>query len=289
MIIDSHAHYAHPKFQGEFPYLCETDREYAVARSDREGLFAEMRANGIAHIIEPSIGFDAIERQIELAKDNCEYVSLVLGVHPTRCTRISYGKRKELKRYAENHNIIAIGETGLDYHQPRKEQRRFKQKLWFKYQIRLADKLGLPLVLHVRDAHADALRILKRNINRLRGGVAHCFTGNTALAEEYISLGCVIGVGGKLLCDNETGRELCDTVKNIPLSSIVVETDAPLVFPDMRDDICGRNQKRKLCNSSLILPSVIRKIAELRCEDEALVEKAIYENTLRAFGISERT
>lgn len=286
MIIDSHAHYAHPKYDGEFPYLCETDGEYAVARADREGLFAEMSKKGITHFIEPSIGYDAIEKQIELVKNRREYISLVLGVHPTRCTRISYGKRKGLKRYAEENAPIAIGETGLDYHQPRREQHRLRQKLWFVYQIKLADKLCLPLVLHVRDADGDALKILKRYINRLRGGVAHCFTGNAELANEYISLGFAIGIGGKLLCDNETGRELCEAVKSIPLSSIVVETDAPLVFPDTRDDLCGRNQRRRLCNSSLILPSVIRKIAALRGEDAKAVEAAIYENTVRAFGLS---
>jgi TatD DNase family protein len=288
MIIDSHAHYAHPKYSGEFPYLCEIDGEYAVARSDREELFSEMHKQGIVHVIEPSIGFDAIENQIELVEKHREYMSLVLGVHPTRCTRISYGKRKELKRYAENHNIAAVGETGLDYHQPRKEQHRFRQKRWFVYQIKLADKLRMPLVLHVRDAYGDALKILKKYSKKLHGGVAHCFTGNATIAEEYISLGYAIGIGGKLLCDNEIGRELCETVKRIPLSSILVETDAPLVFPDLRDDLCGSNQKRKLCNSSLILPSVIRKIAELRHEDEDKVEKAIYENTLRVFALPER-
>ena len=289
MIIDSHAHYAHPKFTGEFTYLFETSGEYAIARTDREGLFAEMREKGIARFIEPSIGFEAIEAQIELVNEHSEYMSLVLGVHPTRCTRISYGKRKELKRYAEGCSPLAIGETGLDYHQPRKEQHRIKQKRWFVYQIKLADKLGLPIVLHVRDADADAIRMLKRYKRRLHGGVAHCFTGNAQLAMEYIDLGYVIGIGGKLLCDNEMGRELCETVKSIPLSSIVVETDAPLVLPDIRDDICSKKQKRKLCNSSLILPSVVRKIAELRGEEAEAVEKAIYENTLRAFGLSERT
>jgi TatD DNase family protein len=155
------------------------------------------------------------------------------------------------------------------------------------YQIKLADKLNLPLVLHVREADKDTARILRRNKKRLHGGVVHCFTGSTEDALEFISLGYAIGIGGKLLCDNETGRSLCETVKRIPLSSIVAETDAPLVFPDLREGICGTNQRKKLCNSSLILPSVIRRIAELRGEDAEYVEAEIYENTLRVFGLSE--
>ena len=103
---------------------------------------------------------------------------------------------------------------------------------------------------------------------------------------EFVSLGYAIGIGGKLLCDNETGRGLCETVKKLPLSAIVAETDAPLVFPDMKEGLCGTNQRKKLCNSSLILPSVIRRIASLRGEDAEKVEREIYENTLRAFGLT---
>ena len=286
MIIESHAHYAHPKYDKEFPYLCETDGEYAVARADREGLFAEMKKAGIVRVIEPSIGFDAIEKQIALAEEHRDYVSLALGVHPTRCIHVSFGKRKELKKYAEKYAPIAIGETGLDYHYDRKEQKRFLQKRWFNYQIKLAHKLELPLVLHVREANKDVIRILKRNKKRLHGGVAHCFTGSTEEALEFVSLGYAIGIGGKLLCDNETGRGLCETVKKLPLSAIVAETDAPLVFPDMKEGLCGTNQRKKLCNSSLILPSVIRRIASLRGENAEKVEREIYENTLRAFGLT---
>ena len=195
MIIDSHAHYAHPKYDREFPYLCEKDGEYAGARADREGLFAEMKRAGITQIIEPSIGFDAIEKQIALAESHKDYIKLVLGVHPTRCIHISLKKRKALKAYAEKYAPIAIGETGLDYHYDRKEQKRFLQKRWFNYQIKLAHKLELPLVLHVREADKDAVKILKRNKKRLHGGVAHCFTGGTEDAMEFISLGYAIGIG----------------------------------------------------------------------------------------------
>ena len=158
--------------------------------------------------------------------------------------------------------------------------------MWFVYQIKLAKKLELPLILHVRDADADALKILKKYRSQLTGGVAHCFSGDAELAEEYISLGFAVGIGGKLLCDDEKGRILSETVKNIPLSSIVVETDAPFVLPDISKVQCSRNQRRKLCNSSLILPQLVRRIAELRGEDCEYVEEAIFQNTVRVFSLT---
>ena len=285
MIIDSHAHYAHAKFEGEFSYLCERNGEYAAERVELSGLIDEMKNQGLVGAIEVSIGFYSIEKQMALASEHRGFLHTTVGVHPTRCINIDPRNRKKLREYAEKNAPVAIGETGLDYHYPRREQYRLRQKRWFIYQIKLADELGLPLVLHIRDAHGDALGLLRRNASRLHGGVAHCFTGDVELAEKYIALGFSLGIGGKLLCDDEVGRVLCETVKSVPLSSILVETDAPFVLPDTDGLECSKNQRKRLCNSSLILPSVIRKIAELRGETYDAVEDAIYRNTVRLFGL----
>ncbi|MBQ9117521.1 MAG: TatD family hydrolase [Clostridia bacterium] len=287
MIIDSHAHYAYPRFDAEIPYLCETDGKWDVRRAGREQLIKEMRESNIVGFIEPSIGFDAIPAQLETVKMHSEYMWAALGVHPTRCFSTAWANRKRVAEMAERENIIAIGETGLDYHYSRKEQHRLRQIMWFIYQIRLADRLRLPLVLHIRMADRDALRILRMNKKRLHGGVVHCFGGDSALAKQYETLGFAVGIGGKLLSDNEQGRALSDTVRNAPLSTLLVETDAPYVIPETRDIPCGANQRKKLCNSSFILPAVIRRIAELRGEPCEAVEKAIYENTVRVFGLKD--
>lgn len=286
MIIDSHAHYTHKRFDVEVPYLCAQDGEWAVRYADRETLFAEMQKNNIVGVIEPSIEFDGIEKQRKIASKHRAYMSTAFGVHPTRCVNTAWKNRKELKNYAEKADIIAIGETGLDYHLPRKKQHRLYQKRWFVYQLKLADHLKLPLILHTRDADKDALKILKKYKKRIHGGVVHCFTGDRLLAEKYITLGFVIGIGGKLLCDDEAGRILSDTVKHVPLSSILVETDAPFVFPDVSELAYSGNQRKKLCNSSLILPAVIRKIAELKEESYTTVENILYQNTLRVFNLN---
>ena len=285
MIIDSHAHYAHARYEGEFPYLCIGEDGYTVLRTDRKGLLSDMQKQGIVGVIEAGIGFDATQKQLDLASEQSGFMWATVGVHPTRCIHTAFKNRKKVREYAENNNPVAIGETGLDYHYQRRKQHRLRQKMWFVYQIKLADRFGLPLVLHIRAADRSALKILKRYRSKLHGGVAHCFTGNAALAEEYITLGFALGIGGKLLCDDAAGRELCGTVKRVPLSALLVETDAPFVMPDTGDLGCSRSQRKKLCNSSLILPKVIEKIADLRGEAYETVEQTIYQNTVRVFKL----
>ena len=293
MIIDSHAHYAYPKFQTEFLYLCEEGGNWTIRRGTCDELLAEMQKSGISGFIEPSIGFDAIERQMALVTANQTCMWAALGVHPTRCIHTPRKNRVGLRACVEQARadgapIVAIGETGLDYHYPRGQQHRLRQKQWFAYQIKLADHLKLPLVLHIRDADGDALRILRRYRSRLHGGVVHCFGGDLPTAEAYIGLGYALGIGGRLLWDDEEGRRLSETVRRVPLSALVVETDAPFVFPDIGDGIGGKNQRKKLCNTSLILPAVIRRIAALRDEPAETVEETVYQNTVRIFGLHKK-
>ena len=291
MIIDSHAHYAHRTFDAEFRYLYGKDGAYATDRTDREGLLEEMKRQDIVGVIEPSIAFDDVEKQISVVSAHAGFMWLALGVHPTRCSRAKWKNRKQILRLIRRESVIAVGETGLDYHlryESEKDKKRdvARQKRWFCYFIRLAHKKKLPLILHVRKADGDALRILKKYKRRLHGGVAHCFSGDLAAAEEYLSLGFSLGIGGKLLDDDEYGRTLCDVVRRAPLDRLLVETDAPFLYPQKGKDACpSESQKKKLLNSSLILPMVIRRIAELRGEPYASVERAVFCNTIRVFGL----
>ncbi len=294
MIIDSHAHYALKQYDAKSPCLYGQDGEYAVQYVDRDELFEQMKENGIVGVIEPSIAFDGIEKQLSTVSKHYDYMWTTIGVHPTRCIRTEWKNRKKVTEYAKTNRIIAIGETGLDYHHKQcDEKQRRLQKRWFIYQLKLAHRLKLPLVLHIRMADDDGLKLLKRYRKKLHGGVAHCFAGDYRVAKEYVALGLAIGIGGKLLNDDEEGLALCDAVKNVPLSALLVETDAPYVCPQSATDLyegmkeCGDvvNKKRWLCNSSLILPSVIQKIADLRGESRETIENAVYQNTLRIFDL----
>ncbi len=288
MIIDSHVHYAYPKYRGEFWYLYERDGAYAVGCTDLESLLAQMKESGIVGFVEPAIGFDDLAGQLALIKAHHDCMWGTVGVHPTRCIHTAWKNRREVEKLAGINRIVAIGETGLDYHYPRQKQHRLRQKRWFVWQIKLAHRLELPLVLHIREADRDALRILRRYKKYLHGGIVHCFAGDSHLAEQYVELGFVLGIGGKLLGQSAQTNALRDTVANVPLSCLVVETDAPFVLPDLSELACSEKKKRKLCNSSFILPALLREIASIRGEDVQTVEQTVYQNTVRVYGLTKQ-
>jgi TatD DNase family protein len=286
MIIDSHVHYSLRSYDAEaLPYLDYANDTLTLTRGDRAALLQTMKARGIALCIEPSTGFDRIEAQLALASEYHPYIRLALGVHPKRCASTPWSSRKQLRCYVLENDVVAIGETGLDYHLPPAQCHRLRQKMWFCYQLRLAHERKLPLILHVREADDDALRILTRYRRLLHGGVAHCFGGNTRCAQAYIDLGFAIGIGARLLQENDGGELLRQTVREIPLHAMLAETDAPYVLPPLPALFCSASQRKKLRNSSLILPAVIERIALLKGERTATVEQALYENTLRVFHL----
>ncbi len=286
MIIDSHTHYSHPMYTGEFPYVDDRDGQIALARGDREEMLDMLSRRGISLCIEPSIGLEGIEAQLALAAHHPGF-RIALGVHPKRCGHLSADDRAILRAYVLAHpETVAIGETGLDYHLPTEQLDKPCQQMWFSYQIDLAHERELPLILHVRMADGDALEILRKRRDRLHGGVAHCFGGDYRTAMEYIDLGFALGIGGRILHDDEIGRTLRDTVRNVPLTTLLAETDAPFILPELDGVSASGNQKKKARNTSLILPTVIGEIARVRGEPYETVEQAIYENTVRVFRLS---
>lgn len=287
-MIDTHVHLSHYKFRGSFPYLAFEDGKCVLKGDGRiDKLIDEMKSNDIDFVIEPAISIESCDTLLALSRKYSDFIYPAVGVHPTRTykyatasdeKKLSFSQMKKLKEIAKEPDIIAIGETGLDYHHDRKEQHRIRQKIWFIYQIHLAKKKTLPLILHIRNAHSDALHILKFFKKQLNGGVCHCYTGNYDTAKKYISLGFKIGIGASLLCGNE---ELEDAVRRIPAESIILETDSPYVKPP-HEDIPAKKM-RNARNTSLILPQVISKIAELRGIEADDVISFTSENTYDAF------
>lgn len=285
MIIDSHVHYSHKLYEGEFDYLDDWDGDFHISRADRRGMLEAMEQGGIALCIEPSTSLDKIEAQIAFVKAHAPYIRLALGVHPKKCTLSSWEDREKLHRYILDNQVVAIGETGLDYSLGPDETEKVQQKNWFCYQIGLAHERQLPLILHIRDAGREALEILWAHREQLCGGVAHCFHGDTRTAMAFVELGFTLGIGGKLLGQDAEGETLRETVKQVPLSAILVETDAPYIKPDISHLRNSRKQRSKVRNSSLILPAVIDTIAQLRKQPRETVEEAVFQNTLRVFGL----
>ena len=284
MIIDSHAHYNNGAYRKPFRYLAYGEDGYALREGDREQLFRELVEADIPYSIEPGVSLQSCGEVLELAAQYPGRIFPAVGVHPTRSIFEKWSDRHKLDAYANTPGVIAIGEIGLDYHHKREEQHRLMQYLWFLYQLNLAWKRKLPVILHVRDAHEDALRILRMHPARKLGGVIHCFYGSEEIAEQYLKLGYHIGIGGSVLQLEERAQDLWGAIPHIPLERILLETDAPFILPYCKDVIQPKLLRRAR-NTSLILPAVIRKIAELKGISADEVEQATTENTIRLFHL----
>lgn len=300
MLFDTHIHLSRPQYDQEFPYLDRRDGAFCTARGTREELIERMREAGIGFGIDPAIEITSQDGILALCERCPGFLYASVGVHPTRTfryavrdwkgkpseRRLSLWEMRKLEKYLDHPAVVAVGETGLDYHQPRREQHRLRQKLWFLWQLRLADQRGLPLILHIREADEDALRILKRHRKKLHGGVCHCFGGSPAAARSYTELGLKLGIGGALLAeDSEKTRQLEQAVRETSLENILLETDGPYVKPFCPE--LSKKEVKKARNTSLILPAVAERIAFLQGISAEEVERVTTENALRLFGIGE--
>jgi len=289
VIIDSHAHYNNNAYKKPFRYLTyDKDDGYALKEGDQEQLFQELLCANIPYAIEPGVCLESCKEVLELVAQHPRRIFPAIGIHPTRSIFEKWSDRYRLAAYANTPGVIAIGEIGLDYHYKREEQHRLKQHIWFLYQLNLAWKLKLPVILHVRDAHEDALRMLRMHPARKMGGVIHCFYGSKEIAEQYLKLGYHIGIGGSVLQLEERAKDLWEAIPHIPLDRILLETDAPFILPYCKDVIQPKFLRRAR-NTSLILPAVINKIAELMGIPADEVERATAENAIRLFDLPINT
>ena len=284
MIIDSHAHYNNNAYKKPFRYLTYDKDGYALKEGELPQLMQEMENANICYFIEPGVSLQSCEEVLELASQYPGRIFPAMGIHPTRSIYEKWSDRKKLGAFTKMPGVVAIGECGLDYHYKREEQHRLKQHVWFIHQLNLAWKMKLPVILHVRDAHKDALRILRMHPARKLGGVIHCFYGSKESAQQYLKLGYHIGIGGSVLQLEERAKDLWEAIPHIPLDRILLETDAPFILPYCKDVIQPKLLRRAR-NTSLILPAVIKKIAELKGISADEVEQATTENTIRLFSL----
>ena len=284
MIIDSHAHYNNSAYKKPFRYLSYDKCGYALKEGGLPQLMQEMEEAHILYFIEPGVSLQSCEEVLQLCSEYPGRIFPAIGVHPTRSIFEKWSDRHKLVEYTNTPGVSAIGEIGLDYHYKRKEQHRLKQHLWFIYQLNLAWKVKLPVILHVRDAHEDALRILRWHPARKLGGVSHCFYGSREIAEQYLKLGYHFGIGGSVLQLEERAKDLWEAIPHIPLDRILVETDAPFILPYCKDVIQPKLLRRTR-NTSLILPAVIKKIAELKGGSPDEVEQATTNNVIQLFRL----
>ena len=147
-----------------------------------------------------------------------------IGVHPHHANEINDEYLNILKEKIANNNPHAIGETGLDFF---RNLSTYEEQIFaFEEQIKIAINTNKPLFLHQRDSHDDFIKILRKYSSDINKAVVHCFTGTQEQLDDYLELGCYIGITG-WICDEKRNVELRKTIKNIPLSKLMVETDCP--------------------------------------------------------------
>lgn len=195
-----------------------------------------------------------------------------IGYHPEVSNKIVDKDYEILENMLlGNSKFVAIGEIGLDYYW-QKDNKEI-QRTVFRKQMALAEKLGLPVVIHSRDAINETYEILQE-FPKVKG-IMHCFSGSLEMAKKFIDLGYLLGVGGVITFKNS---KLGEVIKNISLSNIVLETDSPYLAPE---------PVRGTVNESKNIPYIASKIATLKQCSMEEVEKITTKNALQTFDIKK--
>lgn len=254
MLFDSHAHY--------------NDECFA---EDVDEVLSAMRNNNVAYIMNACSSIDEIPDIINLV-ERYPFVYGAVGVHPHEAENMKNDDFEILKKYAKHEKIKAIGEIGLDYYYDNSP--RNVQKKRFAEQIELACELGLPIIIHDRDAHADTLDILKACHAEKCGGVFHCYSGSVEMLKPVLDMGLYVAFGGSITF--KKAQRPKEAAAYAPLDRILTETDCPYLTPE---------PNRGKRNSSLYMYLVAEEIARIKGISTKEVEDATFNNAKRCFGI----
>ncbi len=254
MLIDTHVHLEMEQFD-----------------ADRDEVLVRARKAGVSAIITIASTFESNE-QAEALAQTYHGVYHTVGVHPHDAKHLTPERLKELCRRALGGRVVAWGEIGLDYFRDRSP--REAQREAFREQLRCAARLGLPVVIHNRDAHDDTLAILAEEGPGEATGVFHCFSGDKAFAHRCLELGFCLSVGGPLTYpNNDQYRRL---VGELPPDRLLVETDAPFLAPQAHR---GRR------NEPAYVTFVAEALAEAAGVSVEEVTNITTNNVRRLFGI----
>lgn len=240
--------------------------------SDRKQILEHCHQLGISRIIVPAVCKSGWGNLLNLCQST-KGLYAALGLHPVFINDHSHDDIDALETRLNTHKVIAIGEIGLDYYI--KDLKKDEQLFYFKQQLGLAEKYQLPVILHVRKAHEPVIQQL-RNFD-LHGGIVHAFSGSKEQAEQYIKLDFKLGFGGVLTYPAAT--KIRRVAREIPLSSIVLETDAP----DM--PVASHEGER---NSPEFIIDSLHALAEIRGQTIESIASITTINAQRVLGDLEQ-
>ena len=208
MLFDTHAHL--------------DDRAF---RDDRDALIAGLPEKGVELIMNPGCSLESSRNAVALA-EKYPHVYAAVGSHPDVADEVNDTVLDEYRKLCKLPKVKAIGEIGIDYHY--EDIPRDLQLKAFRMQMELAKEVGLPVIVHEREAHEDGMAVVKEFPDVT--GVFHCYSGSAEMARQLVDLGWYIGFTGVLTFKN--ARKAVETAASIPLDRIVLETDCPYMAPE---------------------------------------------------------
>ncbi len=252
-LFDTHAHFDAEQFD-----------------PDREQVLAALPGRGVRLVVDPGCDLPSSRAAVELA-ERWPFVYAAVGIHPEECAGYVQTELDEVRRLAALPKVVAIGEIGLDYYWPENPPRELQRRV-FRDQMVLAAELGLPVIVHDREAHGDSMDIV-REFPGVRG-VFHCFSGSAEMARELVKRGWMISFTGVFTYKN--ARKAVEAAQAVPLERLMIETDSPYMSP-----VPHRGTRNDSGNVGLIC----ERLAEIKGVSPAECARITAENGCRFFGI----
>jgi TatD DNase family protein len=257
VLIDTHCHLDMSAYEADFTEV-----------------LARASAAGVTRIISVGIDLESSRRAIALAEQH-DGIYATVGVHPHNVAELGEESYAELRGLCSHPKVVAYGEIGLDY--VKNYAPVALQKEHFARQVALAKELQLPLVVHDREAHDDIMEMLEAAGPFSAGGVMHCFSGDATFARRVLALGFYISIPGVVTFAK--AEMLQEAVREIPLGSLVLETDGPFLAPV---------PKRGRRNEPQLMLFTAQKVAELKGVSLEEVARQTTMNAVRLFGLEGR-
>ncbi|HUJ18761.1 MAG TPA: TatD family hydrolase [Nitrospirota bacterium] len=254
MLIDTHAHLEMREFN-----------------DDREDVIKRARETGVEYIVTVGTTVES-SRDAVLLADKYDFIYAAIGIHPHEVKDILHPAYEIIRHFAQHKKVVAYGEIGLDYHyehSPRSDQKRK-----FRDMLREARELDLPVIIHDREAHEDALQILSEEWSPDLGGVMHCFSGDAAMAKRVIEMGFAISIAGPVTFPK--AEALREVVRQVPIEHLLIETDSPYLAPQ---PVRGRRNEPAFVRHTA---EEIARIKGLTFDDVARITSF---NAMQLFGI----
>ena len=258
--VDTHCHLDAPEFVGALP-----------------GIVSRAASKGVKAILLPTVqaaDWEPVKKLVNQYRNQIPGLVYTLGIHPLYINQAQESDIQTLENQIEQSlddpRFVGIGEIGLDYFVEGLDPQR--QEYFFHKQLDLAQQFQLPVILHVRRSQDAILKALRKR--KVPSGIAHAFNGSHQQAEQFIELGFKLGFGGAATYDR--ALQIRRLLQDLPLESVVTETDAPDIPPAWLKEEGGR------LNEPALLPRIVRQLADIRGISKEVFSKTVWQNAMQA-------